>query len=174
MTQLVCRKLRGIEPGFEQMLLDQTVNGGHADAIFIARAEERTVVGQHDFVAFGEIIVDRFPAGGAHVDDALLVALADDADTVLVHIRQIQPDQLRAPDAAVEKEHQNRKIARLIRTGDSLQKRGGFLQRQVFRQALAQLRQLDVLDRVFADLLCGDRQIIVEGFDGGELSCACR
>jgi len=147
-AELVRGKLRRVQSGFQQVLLDQPVDRGDADAVFVPGAEQCLVVREDDVVPFFQIPVDRPAAGRAHVDDPFLVALADDTDTVFIDVCQIQPDQLRAPDPAVEKQHQDRKIPVFVRAVDSFQQRGRFFQRQVFRQAAADLGELDVLDRV--------------------------
>ena len=112
--QLMRGELRRIHPGLQQVLFDQPMDGGHADAVFVAGAKQRPIVRKHDFVAFDEVFVNGLTAGGAHIDDPLLVALADNANAVVIHVRQIQSDQLRTTDAAVEKEHQNGKVTLLI------------------------------------------------------------
>ena len=76
-------------PGGQQMLLHQPVDGGDADAVFVPGAEERPVVGEHHFVAFREVRVDGGLAGGAHVDNALLVALADNANPVFIDVGEV-------------------------------------------------------------------------------------
>lgn len=168
----MCGKLRRVQSGFQQVLLDQPVDRGDADAVFIPGAEQCLVVREDDVVPFFQIAVDRPAAGRAHVDDPFLVALADNADAVFIDVCQIQPDQLRAPDPAVEKQHQDRKIPVFVRAVDSFQQRGRFFQRQVFRQAAADLGELDILDRVILDLLGADRQILIERLDRRKLARA--
>ena len=171
-AELMRGKLRRIQPGFQQVLLDQPMDRGDADAVFVPGAEQCLVVREDDVVPLFQIPVDGPAAGRTHVDDPFLVALADNADAVFVDVGQIQPDQLRAPDPAVEKQHQDGKIPVFIRAIDRPQQRGRFFQRQVFRQAAADLGEFDVLDRVIWDLLGADGQILIECLDCRKLARA--
>ena len=151
------------------MFFNQSMDSGNADAVFIPRTKECLVVRQHDLVPFLQIPVDGFPAGSSHVDDPFLVALADDADAVVIDICEIQSDQLRAADAAVQKQHQDRKIPVFVRPIDRFQKCGRFFQCQVFRQTASDFGEFNILDRVILDLLGADRQVFIQCLDSREL-----
>ena len=110
------------------MLFDEPVNCGDADPVAVARAEQRPVIRQNDLSALDQVAVDGFAAACAHIDNALFIAFADHTQPVVIHIRQVESDQLRAPDAAVQKDHENRKITRLIGTFDGFQQRRGFFE----------------------------------------------
>ena len=62
MAKLVRGKLCGIQACGEQVLFDQPVDRRDADAVAVARAEERPVVRQHDLTALDQVPVDGFAA----------------------------------------------------------------------------------------------------------------
>lgn len=168
--QLVGGELGGVQPSLQKGFFHQPMDRRHADAVLVPGAEEGAVVGQLDLVPFLQIGVNGLSAGRAKVDKALLVALADDPDAILVNVRQVQPHQLAAPDAAVQEEHENGVVPFLIWPGNRLQKCGRFLHGQVFRQAFPQFWVFQVGHRIFAQLFGSYRQVLVEGLDGRELS----
>ena len=141
----------------------------HADAVLVPGAKEGAVVGQLDLVPFLQVGINGLSAGRAEVDKALLVALANHPNAVLIDIRQIQPHQLTAPDAAVQEEHENGVVPFLIWPGNCLQKCSGFLHSQIFWQAFPQFWVFQVGHRIFGQLLGSHRQVLIERLDGREL-----
>ena len=99
-AQLVRGVLLRVQSGRQHVLFDQTVHSCHAQALVVAGAEQRPIVIQNDFVAFGKVGVQRLTRRFAEIDETLFVPFACYTNSVVVYVISIQADQLRAADAA--------------------------------------------------------------------------
>ena len=140
----------------------------------VTGAEQRPIVIQNDFVAFGKVGIQRLTRRFAEIDEALLVSFACYANPIVVYVISIQTDQLRAADAAVQKQHQDRIVACPVRPVDRSEQTAAFLERQILRQGAAHTRVLDVQCRIFVKQLRAGGQIFEKRLDGRKLPRACR
>ena len=125
------------------------MNCRDADSVIIPGAKQRPIVRKYLLIAFRKVGVDRFPTGRAKIDEPFLIALANDADSVLIDVRQVQIDKLAAPDAAVEKQHQDRIIPFFVLPRDRFQQRGGLFHSKVLGQAFPKLWIFQVSHWIF-------------------------
>ncbi len=88
---------------------------------------------ENDLPPLHHVAVDGLAARRAHIDDALFVALTDDADAVVVDVCQVQADQLGAADATVQNSIRIAKSRVWFRPVDRAEQRRRFFKRQVFR-----------------------------------------
>lgn len=85
------------------------------------------------------ILPERVLAGLIEVDDAHLIALAEDAQRVALHVVEVQADQLRNPQPAVEKQRQDAVVALAVLAVDGIEQGNTLIERQIARQRLHQL-----------------------------------
>ena len=89
MTEFMGRKLGAVQSGRQHMFLYQTMDRSSTDAISVTGSKKSLIISKHFFVAFDEIGINCFPAGGSKIDKSLLISLTDHTDPILIHIRQI-------------------------------------------------------------------------------------
>ena len=149
------------------------MNGRHTDPVIVPWTKQCPIVCKHFLIAFRKIGVDRFPAGRAKIDKPFFVALANDADSVFINVRQVQIHKFAAPYPAVEKQHQNRIIPFFVLPGHRFQQRGGLFHGKILGETFAKLWIFQICHRVLLQLLGSRGQIFIEGLDGRKLSGPC-
>ena len=133
MPQLVGGILTGIEPRLRQTFFHHGVDCGSADPLVLGGEEECIRIPTGDRPPHRQILGDGVLAGVVQVDDADLVALAEDPQGVILDVGEIQSHQLADPQAAVEKQRQDAVVSLLIFSIHRSQKLETFIQSQVFR-----------------------------------------
>ena len=168
-AQLVGGILGAVQPRLGQVLFHQGVDHGAADPLVAGRQEQGIPVRPGNGPPHRQIVPQRVQARLVQVHHAHLVALAQDPQGILVNVRQVQPDELRNPQPAVEKQRQDAQIPLPVGPVHGFQQGNALIQRQIAGQGLFQLGRVDVLHRVavqFVDLVA---QIPIKGADGGQL-----
>ena len=125
---------------------------------------------RRDFAAHSQIAVERLAAGVVEVDNTLFAALAKDAQAVAVVILQVQADQLRDTQTAVEKNTQNAIIALLVFPIHNGQQPLAFFQCEIVGEGFWYLRGVEILHRVFLQQLRFHGQVFEEAADRGDLA----
>ena len=101
--QLVYGIAGAAESDFRQILVDHGLHGFRADPCAAVAQEQRIPIDHIVFRPHFDVRVDRRQTGVIQIYHALLVALADDAQRIVVvdHIAQVKRNQLGKAHAAV-------------------------------------------------------------------------
>ena len=86
----------GVKPGHEQLFVHHLLHAAACDTPVDAADKEVVFVllAYLPIVAHSQIIIQRFTAAIGEEHHALLIALADNAHVVIMHIRQIKRHKL--------------------------------------------------------------------------------
>ena len=113
-AQLVGGIFRRVDAGSAQALFHHGVHHGAADPLVAGRQKQRIGVLTGDGPPNRQVILQRILAGIVQIQDAHLVAFAQDPQHLTVDIRKIQPHKLRDTQSAVEEQRQNAVVTFLI------------------------------------------------------------
>ena len=101
-AQLVGGVLGAVQAGGGQVLLHQLVNRRPRDAPPVLQGhKEGVLVHQGEHAPLGEPVLQRALTGLVEKEHPLLVALAQHPQLIATHVGDVQPHQLRDPQAAV-------------------------------------------------------------------------
>lgn len=100
-AELVWGVLGAVQSGHSQVFFHQLFHGGLADALTALADEEGVFVDDADGTPGGQVVAQGGAAGVVEVEDALLVALAQNAELVVPQVGEVEADQLGDPQAAV-------------------------------------------------------------------------
>ena len=167
--QLVGGILAGVQPCPQKAVFHHAVHGLAADAGLAIGEKERGLVHGVDLPAHQQIVVDGGGGGVVEVDDALFVALADDAQMVCAQVGDIEAHDLGDPQPAVEKNAQNAVIPRAVAAVNGLQQPLALRQAEIAGEGLGQLGGIQILHRVFLQQIGLDRQVLIKALDGRDL-----
>ena len=149
MAELMGGILPAVQSRFTQALFDHGMDCGAADSLILRREKQRIFIPSADGTPHSQILLQRTLARFIQVDDPHLVALAKNTQRIALDILQIQPDQFRDPQSAVEKQRQDTIVSLLIFPVHRTQQLNAFFQRQILGKRLFQLGGIDIFDRIF-------------------------
>ena len=141
---------------------------GTADPLVPGGQEQRVLIPSADGTAHGEIAFQRRFAGIVQIDNTHLVTLAQDPQGISLDVRQVQADELRNSQAAVEKKGQNTIIPFPIRAVHAVQQLHAFIQREVSGQRFFQFGRIQVLNGVAVQKMDLLRQVVKKGTECGD------
>ena len=118
---------------------------GAADALVPFRKEQRVPVFSADGTPHLQIAVQGILAGVVQIHHADFVSLPQYPQGVVLDITNVQPDQLRDTQAAVEKQRDNAEIPLFMLAVHSVQEGKGVVQRQIAGEGLHLLGRVNVL-----------------------------
>ena len=150
------------------MLFHQRVDRGAADALVLRREKQGVFIPPGDGPAHGHIAGQRVLAGLVQVHHADLIALAQDAQGVVVDVGDVQADQLRDTQAAVEKQRQNAVIPLAMGAVHGVQQGKGLVQRQVAGEGLHLLGRVHVLAGIVLQKVPFVADIVEKRANGGQ------
>ena len=127
-----------VQSGLGEVLFHQGVDVGAADALVPGGEEEGVLIPAADGPAHRQIPLQGGLAGVVEVDNAYLVALAQHPQRVPLDVRQVQADQLRDPQAAVEKNSQDAVVPLLVGAVHAGKQLQALVQGQILGQVFAQ------------------------------------
>ena len=130
-TQLVAGVFIAVQSGGGQVLFHQRVYHGTADALILTGQKQRVFVLAADGSAYHQIARQRILAGLVQIDHPHLIALAQHPQGIVVDVGDIQTDQLRDTQAAVEKQRQDAVIPLPVGAVHRVQQGEGLVQRQI-------------------------------------------
>ena len=142
-----------VQPGGGEALLEHVVDPVLGDPGMPAGDEQGVGVCRAGLGAHGQPVLDGALTGGVEVDHPLFIALAQYPQPVSSNVGEIQPHQLRDPQAAVQKQGDDAEISFGIVSVDGLQQLDALVQGQIARQGLPDLGRIQLLDRVFLQKL---------------------
>ena len=127
------------------MLLHQRVDHGTADAFVLSGQEQRVVILAGDGPPYRQIPRKRILARLVQVHHAHLVAFAQHPQRVVLHIGDVQADQLGNTQTAVQKQRQNAVITLPVRPVHRVQQGNALVQRQIAGESLHLLGCVHIL-----------------------------
>ena len=125
------------------------MNRRPADPLILRRKKQRVSIPAGDGPPYRQIRLEGFLAGLIEIDDSNLVAFAQNPQSILLDVPEIESHQFGDPQSAVEEQSQNAVIPLLMLAVHAVQKLHAFIQSQVFRQGFAQFGGIDIFDRIF-------------------------
>ena len=159
-----------------EMLFHHPLHGFVGNAIAAAAEKQRVRVGDpHMYGGLPDLKVslERIAAGGVEVDRPHFRALAGDGHFVHIrgNVRKADADQLGKPYAAIEKQRENRVVARIGVVGllHRVDQLNALVQTQILGFTRAELRRVDVFRRVLIQNAGFVRVIFEERPQRGEL-----
>ena len=165
MPQFMCGILAGIQPRTSQILLNHDLYRIAADARAPIGEKHSCCARRRNFTAYSQIAVERFAAGIIEVNDTLFVALAKDTQTVSVVVLEVQTNQLRDAQTAVEKNTQDAIITFLVFPIHGRQQPLALFQCEIVGERLWDLWGIKILYRIFLQQLRFYGQVFEEAAD---------
>ena len=159
----------GVDARLSQSLFYHSVDTGAANALISGREKEGVGVSPRDGPADGKILPQGTLTGLIEVEDANLVALAQDPQRLALDVAEIQSHQLGDPEPTVEKERQDAVIPLLIGALHRAQKLQALVQGQVLGQGFLQFGGIHIFDRIFTKLVGLIGEVVVERADACDL-----
>ena len=149
MPQLMAGISLTVQTRHGQVLFDQRVDGGAADALILTGQEQCIPILAADGTAHLHVTIQRVLAGTVEVHHAHLIALAQHPQGVVLYVGDVQPDQLGDTQPAVQKQRQDAVIPLPVRAVHRLQQGEALVQRQIAGESLHLLRRVHVLAGIF-------------------------
>ena len=127
------------------MFFHQRMDHGTTDAPVLPGEKQCVFIPPGNGPAYRHIPRKRILAGLIEIDHTDLIAFAQHTQGIIVNIRDVQADQLRYPQTAVQKQRQNAVVTLTVGAIYALQQGKGLIQRQIAGEGLHLLGRIHVL-----------------------------
>ena len=153
MPKLMRGVLGAVQPRLRQAFFHQGIHHRPADSLVSPRQKQGVPIRPGDGPAHRQIIRQRILTRLVQIHDPHLITLTQNPQCVVVDIRQVQPDQLRNTQPAVQKQCQNAQIPLPVWSIHRLQQGNALIQGQIPWQRFFQLGCIDILHGIVIQLV---------------------